>query len=667
MTKNPFLLDMLELQQDGTEAISAPSRWGVRPPLLEVPTKLDSIVAELATSSLCRGGANLNAEWHFFVGSPGNGKSVATAQLVQKLRELGCKVLTEDKEDISNLDPGEIPYLIRVIENGNSHDSVWIAQDASVIRDPFSNIADPANELIELLKEAYERRVSLIVCTNRGVIEKAFRLVYRDPQITRLDWFKAMKSAVENGERQQFTFHENKKNKTGFVKFSSFHTKLDRQSLVLGSDTFEKLIVKATEEKNWGSCSSCASKERCPFYQNRIWLQNEAGQSAFIELLQKTEVMSEQIIVFREALALLSFILAGCPRDYKGAHPCEWVHTRVSKSDIFALASRRIYMCLYSSYAPYGLEQDLRNQERQRKAFFNLYSESNQSDHAFISLRQVIEYQSPPTPDVGAPRLLSEDGVFSKLDPLKDQLDQNFLDEYDGSLNGFISSNKFSSKIEKECLEFWEIYAEVLQNSSNLGVEEHRWLRRWMTAFSFRFGGFSLNKTAYESELSELVQLAKLRGGVLDATSLIQIRDVEKELKKMLSDQSTGVSISDFVALTGDWPREKLSPKVKANESDRISLSLEFPGGVQAYMEAEVYVWLRRFRKYHMSMTSFPMHYLQSARDALLRAAVRSDYATTKDRITLRINSPKVSESPTDAQVITIERINGMPIIEDGQ
>jgi len=62
-TKNNFLLDLLDLQQDGRYAISAPSNW-INPPLLEVITEIDGIVSELG-NTLLRGENNDTARWYF--------------------------------------------------------------------------------------------------------------------------------------------------------------------------------------------------------------------------------------------------------------------------------------------------------------------------------------------------------------------------------------------------------------------------------------------------------------------------------------------------------------------------------------------------------------------------------------------------------------------------
>ena len=83
--ENPFLSQLLTLQQDGSGAISAPSNWKDKP-LLEVSTDLDQQVDRLASRLISDGGTNKTGTWWFLVGSPGNGKSAAVGRLVRRLR-----------------------------------------------------------------------------------------------------------------------------------------------------------------------------------------------------------------------------------------------------------------------------------------------------------------------------------------------------------------------------------------------------------------------------------------------------------------------------------------------------------------------------------------------------------------------------------------------------
>lgn len=664
MHKNPFLVDLLQLQQDGAGAISAPSNWMAARPLLEVPTELDAVVDELLVSGLSRDGENALARWHFFVGSPGNGKSAATGQLSRKLVERGCRILTEDKEEISALGSGDIPYLLHVYEGANPYSTLWIAQDASVVRDPYSAASDPALEFIVLLKQAYERRVSLVICTNRGVIEKAFRQVYQDPIATAQPWFKAMKLAVDDKPSQTYEFA--KSQKRGFENFRFTHTKLDRRSLVIGSTTFGALIQKATAAEHWAACSGCPAQDECPFYLNRGWLSDEKASKHVIDLLKRSELFSGQIIVFREALALLSFLLAGCPRDYGNGDPCSWVQARQADGDLFALLFRRIYMGLFSAYAPYALEPEGPILELQMRALEGISQVSgSQNDHSSRALKWVTTKGRAPSPDAGVKRLLGRDGVFHRLDALNDPLGEKFISEWDGAIKGYEAHAELCSSLEKQCLNFWETYLEELENRPIAGAMEYKWLRRWITAYSYRFGALATGRTAYNDELAELTELAAFVGATTTPALLPRLLELQKELRRMLGESSAGVQVSEFVRLVGEWPGRELAPKVElSDKADRLSLMLKFPQAVEAYLPAEVYIWLSRLLKFHMSRASFPIEHLEAARDALVRAAVRSDYSTTDD-IEIRIELPARESDAAGPKQISVQRVNGVVVVDE--
>ena len=331
--RNDFLLDLLDLQQDGKSAISAPTNWTTQEPLLQVQTEIDPIIDKILDITLQEGEKNDIACWHFFIGSPGNGKSAAMGKLCRQLiSSKGCHVVDENNVPIADLDPTSIPYALYVQEGGDKFYSAQIVQDASVVRNPFSPNVDPATELLGALEEAWNRGISLFVCTNRGVLEKAHRDNHTKGEVNSKLWFKILTKVVEakpslNGEiKVNFTFDGRK---PVFSQISVGYSYLDNRSLLTGSDTFDRLVQNATSHKHWEHCVSCSMCPMCPFKANRDWLANNRGREQVLQLLRRAEVLSGQVIVFREALAIISFILAGCPEDYKNMHPCEWVQVKV--------------------------------------------------------------------------------------------------------------------------------------------------------------------------------------------------------------------------------------------------------------------------------------------------------------------------------------------------
>lgn len=118
--RNDFLEKLLALQQDGKDAISAPTNWVTSPPLLEVETGNDKIVDRLCNNLLKKNASNKKGCWHFFIGSPGNGKSAATGRLCRFLiNDSNCDIRDQDNTPITELDENTVPYNLKVYEGEN--------------------------------------------------------------------------------------------------------------------------------------------------------------------------------------------------------------------------------------------------------------------------------------------------------------------------------------------------------------------------------------------------------------------------------------------------------------------------------------------------------------------------------------------------------------------
>lgn len=492
--RNDFLVSLLALQQDGKFAISAPTNWTTHEPLLEVPTEMDAIIQQLCDSILIDNNGNATARWHFFVGSPGNGKSAAMGKLCRQLiGEKGCEIRDEGGVSITELEPMAIPYALNVYEKSNRFASAQIVQDASVVRNPFSPNVDPAKELLDTLKNAWEKGVSLIVCTNRGVLEKAHRDNHMDRDVNSTPWFKVVSAIVSAnnslaGEISSVREFDGRRPVFRLVKVGYSH--LDNRSLLLARTTFADLIQRATTEANWACCSSCSVQGMCPFKANRDWLVDGSARSKVLRLLTRAEVLSGQVIVFREALAVISLLLAGCPKDYDSMHPCDWVRSKAASDDIFSLATRRIYMSLFASYCPYGLEavDDLR--KRQLDAFRGLREAIDESSPlAREAIGHVVGGHAPST-DVGVTRLLGENGILASLDPCREAFPAEFYDRWDADFEAVPTGEApYSSDLERRCLSIWREIEEGLELVADYSVSEGHWaLRRWSSCFLLHLG-----------------------------------------------------------------------------------------------------------------------------------------------------------------------------------
>ena len=98
--------------------------------------------------------------WHWLIGSPGNGKSAKLGLLARRLLERRYEIVSEDGVAIGESDADWLPYLLEVREEGKPYRFAYLVQDASVVRDPFGVVCDPAEDLADVLRLASARGTS---------------------------------------------------------------------------------------------------------------------------------------------------------------------------------------------------------------------------------------------------------------------------------------------------------------------------------------------------------------------------------------------------------------------------------------------------------------------------------------------------------------------------
>jgi len=653
--RNDFLLELLALQQDGRHAISAPTNW-THAPLLEVETEVDAIVSELEDAILVGSDGNGTARWHFFIGSPGNGKSAAMGKLCRRLMSArGCQVRDENNVVISDLAPTAIPYALNVYENDNKYVTAQIVQDASVVRNPFSPDVDPATELLHTMEHAWDKGISLVVCTNRGVLEKVHRDHHTNREVNSKPWFKMLAAVVSAAT----AFHGTTGNarafdgrRTVFREVQVGYSHLDNCSLLLGRRILERLVQGATSAEHWEPCVSCASKDMCPFKANRDWLLDDEGRTHVLQLLKRAEVLSGQVIVFREALAIISLVLAGCPRDYDHGHPCEWVQEAIAHNDVFSLATRRIYMCLLASYSPHGLESVPVLQKRQLAALRWLFDTMHANGEEGRAAMNRVVSRKPPSTDVGVTRLLGASGVMASLDPCREALPADFYGRWDADFEAVPGeAGSLFTPIEQACVTIWKELEECLELASEHSVPEAHWaLRRWSSNFLLHFGALIEGRSAWSKELDAFADLLTLVARSPENRSLEEkrsIRQLDTQVESLLNtvagrQAESTVQLSEAVVLSGQWVRDKLKPgTVASEESGSVSLAVEFQGGERAVFGAPMYLWLTRRADGRLDARCFPQELLSGATDARVRAASKGKYAFESNDVELVVDTGK--------------------------
>ena len=670
--RNDFLLHLLDLQQDGKDAISAPTNWN-REPLLEVETEIDDCIEDLAHTILGGEDGNGTGRWHFFIGSPGNGKSAAMGKLCRILKSKECEV----KE--IGID-AQIPYALDIYEKGKKYLSAKIIQDASVVKNPFLPKADPADELLKEVENAWEEGISLVICTNRGVLEKAYRDHHMDKEYNKKEWFKKIKNLANLDNNQQGGAPSEDYLKVGkdrkrppFQKVEISHTHLDNRSLLLGKDTFDNLLKNATKPEHWEACTSCPAKAMCPFKTNRDWLADNDARRKVLEIFKKAEVFSGQIIVFREALAIISLILSGCPRDYdNNKHPCEWVQDAWAQDDIFKLAMRRIYMCLFSSYSQYGLEPTGDLQKSLGKVLEELSNTIGEEQEIPRAIVHVVKKVSPPSTDTGVTRLLGAGGIMSEIDACRDAMPVEFYERWDADYATYEDmpkewevSEKLFTQIERECISAWKELEEKLELLTQHTVLDAHWaLRRWSSNFLLHLGVLHEGCSAWREELENFCDLLALVKSSPESRSYDENEKIEEwndQLKTLLNASSGQqeknlVRLSEVVTLSGEWVSENLKPAMTTSkESGNVSLVVEFTGGGRkgeyAAVSALTYLWLYRHTRGKLDIHCFPSELLSGIREAQVRAASRGKYAFANDGVVLKID--------TGQNTIRLKRLGG--------
>ncbi|OTP79068.1 hypothetical protein [Caballeronia sordidicola] len=659
MIINDFLERLLTLQQDGQQAISGPSNW-VTEPVLQVETSLHKIVADLDVS-IGPDSAPINqGRWHFFVGSPGNGKSAGAGLLARLLREKGHAIRVQGtQESLDDLGPSDVPYLLEVCAPGKNYPYLLIAQDASVLPDPYDPEGDPGTALENLLIEAVTRGVSVVVCTNRGVVERVFARRYLEPEHSKAGWFKAIKVAVGRDSSTVIDVPFTSKKRV-FDSVRVTATSLDRRSLMLADNTLDQLLRKATESEKWSACDSCPSRPLCPFKSNRDWLANTELRRKVVALLLNAELYDGQVIVLREALAVVSLVLAGCPHDYESGKPCLWVHQKVNSGDLFSLASRRIYMVLFSAYSPFGIEPDDRDRKLQLKALRAVHSSTDPiAGISSKAMPAVFDAKNWPSTDVGAQRLLGRARTLAMLDAFSDSLPQSFADQWDESWLALQAGGEWISQIETDCFKCWTEMQKAAATCSDTIPSSYRWLTRWMTAFTVRAGALVEGVTTFNEDLEALVSVLGITGKP-NKEQLGVVTKIEKTLRQILDQSGKGISISPAASLRGEWKDNELKPYLLNGVAGDGANAVEFRFGkssrVKIALETKAFAWLKRRAERAMALATFPSAYLETAQDAMLRVAVTSGYDTS-DEIEIYIDT-------LDGVAIKITRSHGVIDVE---
>ena len=657
---NPFVTRLIRLQQDGKDAISGPANWR-EPPLLDIATDSDDAIDTLL-KSMCPlpGGAPHRGRWHWLIGSPGNGKSAKLGQLTRRLLERRYEIVSDDGVVIGESDADWLPYLLEVREAGKSYRFAYLVQDASVVRNPFGAVCNPAEDLADVLRQAAARGTSLLLCTNWGVLQRLFDSGHTDRDMREEPWFRAVSGALRKGGGR-VTVHAGggtSGEKTVFDELEVTYEFLDNRSLLVNSDVFERLVEKATAEQNWDACSGCPSMSLCPLKANRDDLASDGVRRNVLDILRRAEVLDGQIIVFREAVALLSVLLAGCPDDHGGRTPCEWVHDQVQGHKVFNLLARRVPSILFGATRSHGLEgreshslgtiASRRDQISALEAIDGLLFGTSPVRQALAAVTRSGELST----DVGIKRLLGPDGAIPALDPSIEPRHAVELDEFvaiatsarSADESGDKSSSPVMGAIEEHCLRAWEEIFDAIAAKGDpvTGQDLYFWARRWQTTCLAWIAAVTRGLTALQPELDKYLTFLEKSGEL--AGRLATIKKLEDVLEKLLAprelngDSDVHVELATSLWLTGRWAESELRPHLQHDgERDSNALLVKMSKFHPFVVTAETFTWLSRQHELNLSDLSFNPDVLESLRRTQAQAAAASEYSVQDDDVAIVI------------------------------
>ena len=680
---NPFVTQLIRLQQDGKEAISGPANW-LEPPLLDIATDSDDAI-EALLQGMCpsTGDASSRGRWHWLIGSPGNGKSAKLGLIARRLLERRYEIVSEDGVAIGKSDAHWLPYLLEVREQGKPYKFAYLVQDASVVRNPFGAVCDPAKDLAEVLKLATARGRSLLLCTNWGVLQRLFDTGHTNPKVREEAWFRAVSGAIQKEAKGVIVRSGGGTSgeKTVFEEMEVTYEFLDNRSLLVNSDVFERLVEKATAGRRWDACSGCPSMSLCPFKANRDDLASNDFFHNVLDILRRAEVLDGQIIVFREALALLSVLLAGCPSDHKGRTPCEWVHDQVQGNKLFNLLGRRVASILFGASRPQGLEcaqgrsvgmaSSRRDQIAALEAIDGLLDSASPVRQAVSAITESGELSA----DVGVDRLLGPDGVIPSLDPSIEPRHAVALDDFfaiathAGSFDesGDSVSLPGMRAVEEHCFRAWEEIFDVIEAAGDpvTGQDLYFWARRWQTTCLAWIAAVTYGLTALQPELDNYLTFLKTSGERVER--LATTKKLEEVLEKLLAPRELGgdslvhVELATSLWLTGRWAELEFRPRLKHNGArDSNALLVKMSEFHSFVITAETFSWLSRQHELNLSDLSFNPDVLESFRRTQAQAAAASGYSVQGDDVAIVI----VDEQGREHR---IERTQGFLLEEELQ
>jgi len=395
------------------------------------------------------------------VGGPGNGKTDALEYLISELdSRFGSDLFSEIAGKIHNSNE-LIPRKVK-IDLPNSFDlkykHITIVQDAST----GDNNLSSEECLLADLDGLIDGDGIYIACINRGVLAEALTLA-RDGGslgftiLSRIT--KALSAKIDQKSLWPLHFEEEE------VFASSVGVwPMDVESLVDHIDGVSPagaIFSEAVIESKW-KCIDCSlDKDKCPFYQNKIALQDEQKLSGLIKTLRDFEIINSKRWSFRELFSLVTYLIVGSEHDFNDLDPCTWYEKKFIElqSDsiknhvraIMDLNDHLYHFRLYSSWPTFSYISRSDKFKRSlgesdyAKELFGYFTHVRARKGRHVDISKILDYQVGPMTDPAV--LNSKTGNILNLPFELNELESLFSFSIDV---GFRKVKKHMNPIEKD-------------------------------------------------------------------------------------------------------------------------------------------------------------------------------------------------------------------------
>lgn len=309
-------------------------------------------------------------------------------------------------------------------------------------------------------------------------------------------------------------------------------------------------------------------------------------------------------------------------------------------------------MSVFSSFSRYGLESDTLHRKRQLEGLSLLKTLVEDGSNIAACLDNVLSGQ-PPSTDVGVDRLIGLKGIFPEIDPWRECLPADFLDEWDGDLSTISQCfHPLFTEIERRSARVWATLEELIESTASHEAFLCHWaLKRWSSNFLIHFGSLLEGRSSWAKELDDFISI--LETLVKDpaqrsANEKRHLRELDRQLEKLLAarvhDQAEEdtVPLSDSVTLSGRWVADKLRPTIDASKRmSSLSIMVKFQAGEVGSLSARAFLWLSRHLQGKLDARCFPEELLTGVIDARIRAAAKGSaaYAFANDDVRLIVQT----------------------------